>query len=76
MATIVTIISGVDGKETGQHWACIEGDVFAAKSAALHEDNGWSRVKMTPADFEEWIKVRAYRLRINILSGDYQYEND
>lgn len=75
MATIVTIINAIDGKETGEHWAAIEGDVFKAQSGALHEENGWHRAKMTPADFAEWIKVRAYRLRINVLNGEYQYEN-
>jgi hypothetical protein len=73
MAEVIEIVDDA-GATQNEWWGVIGGDIFRAQSGQLHPANGWELVKMTRADFRELILKRSHRLRMNALSGAYQYD--
>lgn len=57
------------------HYARIGDDVWACVTPSVNEEHGFKRVHVHQAEFKAWIAARAKRLRINALSGKYQYED-
>lgn len=55
------------GRVGDDWWKCVTGSV--------NEAHGFTRVHIHEAEFNELVKSRAKRLRMNVLSGKYQYED-
>ena len=63
-----------DRDNTLTHYGVLAGDVFRTQTGNVNEANGWARVRMHEADFQELIRQRSHRLRVNVLSGKYDYD--
>lgn len=70
MATVFEIIDNNTREITGQWYGAVEGDLFEAITDGLSEANGWTRVRITQADFASLIRNRAKRTRFNPLTGE------
>lgn len=70
------VIEIVNKNQQAVKWyGMLDGDLWESVDSSLNELNGWERLRMSEAQFRAMIASRSYRLRINALSGKYQYEN-
>ena len=65
---VIEVFNDLDTSIT--YYGVIAGDVFRTQTGNVNEANGFARVRMHKADFEELIRQRSHRLRINAISGD------
>lgn len=72
-AIVIDVFNDRDDALT--HYGVLAGDVFRTQTGNVDEAHGFARIKMHEADFNEFIRQRAKRVRINVLSGRYQYED-
>lgn len=56
-----------------RHFAVLAGDVWETSTPAVNEAAGFARVQLPEVEFRAWIKARAHRLRVNALTGGYDY---
>lgn len=71
MAIVIDVFN--DRDDALVHYGLLDGDLFRTQTGNVNEEHGFTRVRMHEADFRELVKERGKRLRINVLSGRYDY---
>ena len=57
------------------HYARAGDDVWQCVTPTVNEAHGFKRIHIHEKEWKQWVRARAFRLRINVISNKYQYDD-